>query len=209
MQKIAAFVSGLAVWIKPALHLLSIPGYLEDGRAWGEIWYSILSSMAILDWSLLIIGVPCFWYAFQIHTWLGRIWSRLHPQKTQVQVSTNPGSNESTLKSEPSPKPELNPRQILNQLVPLLNQTAFNYPPVDPRAPRGFSGPIPPRQNPTVRKLSMRFDSLEIPHPGLDASFARWKLFSKMFLPAAEDGDIDAAKGILEEMNIHYPESKR
>ena len=209
MRKIAAFVSGLFAWIKPALHLLSIPGYLEDGRTWAEIWSSIFNTMAKLDWLLLFVGVTCFWYAFQIHTWPSRIRSRLHPQMASARESTYSALNESKLESKPPPKPEPNPGLILKELVPFLKQTAFNYPPIDPRAPSGFSPPIPPRQNPTVRKLSMRFNSLGIPYPGLGATIARWQLFSRMLLPAAEDGDIDAAKGILEEMNTHYPESSR
>ena len=64
---------GLITWVKPLLHLISIPGYLADGKTWLEIWSSIYNSMTTLDLILLCAGVPLFWYAFEPHTWPKRI----------------------------------------------------------------------------------------------------------------------------------------
>ena len=65
----SAFLGWVAAWIKPSLHLLSIPGYITDGQAWPVIWRSLGVAMTRLDLILLAVGVPCFIYAFQMQTW--------------------------------------------------------------------------------------------------------------------------------------------
>ena len=55
------------------MHLYSIPGYIEDGRSWPAIWSGVKNILTPLDWILLSVGVPCFMYAFQVHTWPKRL----------------------------------------------------------------------------------------------------------------------------------------
>ena len=72
-RRVAASLSGVAAWIKPSLYLISIPGYIDDGQAWSVIWRSLGVTMTALDWGLIVVGVPCFLYAF---------WPRQHTHIT-------------------------------------------------------------------------------------------------------------------------------
>ena len=84
-RRVAASLSGAAAWIKPALHLISIPGYIDDGQAWPVIWRSLGVTMTALDWGLIIVGVPCFLYGFQVQTWPRRLQSSIRRyQPTEV-----------------------------------------------------------------------------------------------------------------------------
>ena len=43
--------------IKPSLHLLSIPGYLDDGLEWISVLQGLRSLMTPLDWGFTAVGV--------------------------------------------------------------------------------------------------------------------------------------------------------
>ena len=80
-------MSGVVSWIKPLLHLFSIPGYLDDGQAWPAIWRSISVAMTPLDWFLIVVGVPCFLYGFQVHTWHQRLRSSISRHQQALNTS--------------------------------------------------------------------------------------------------------------------------
>ena len=46
----------MACIIKPSLHLLSIPGYLDDGLEWISVLQGLRSLMTPLDWGLIVVG---------------------------------------------------------------------------------------------------------------------------------------------------------
>ena len=49
-------VSSMACYVKPALYLLSIPGYLDDGETWASIIRHLARVMTPLDWGLMAVG---------------------------------------------------------------------------------------------------------------------------------------------------------
>ena len=49
----------MACYVKPALHLLSIPGYLDDGETWASIIRHLARAMTLLDWGLMVVGAVC------------------------------------------------------------------------------------------------------------------------------------------------------
>ena len=89
MRKTTAFgMSGLGTWIKPLLHLYSIPGYIDNGQSWLEVWNSVINDMTRLDWILLAVGMICLLYAFRVHTWPRRLRDRfvLQPKEFPAAV---------------------------------------------------------------------------------------------------------------------------
>ncbi len=49
-------IGSLVCIIKPSLHLLSIPGYMEDGASWVTLFRLLYSRMTPLDWGLIVVG---------------------------------------------------------------------------------------------------------------------------------------------------------
>ena len=76
-KRASSSIAGTLSWIKPSLHLLSIPGYIDDGQAWSTIWRSVGVAMTTLDWILLALGVPFFLHATGVYTWPRRLWGQL------------------------------------------------------------------------------------------------------------------------------------
>ena len=104
-------MSGVASWIKPVWHFFSIPGYVDDGQAWPAILRSIGVAMTPLDWVLTVVGVPCFLYGFQVHTWHQRLRSATsrHQQAFNTSKPARPlgkPSPEQAGSSAPSTGPE-------------------------------------------------------------------------------------------------------
>ena len=83
----------MLLWIRPLLELFRLPGYIEDGIAWTNIFNQIGCSMTTLDIVLLSVGVPFFIYAFT-------------PQKFRVWEfwTTNPKESEADRDSQESKK---------------------------------------------------------------------------------------------------------
>ncbi len=59
-------------WIKPALHVLSIPGYLDDGHSWISILQLLADKMSLLDWALTAVGLAGATWAFGPDIWARR-----------------------------------------------------------------------------------------------------------------------------------------
>ena len=96
MRKQTAFgMGGLGTWIKPLLHLYSIPGYIDDGQSWLDIWNSVIDDMTRLDWILLAVGMLCVLYALRAHTWPRRLRDRFVLQLKEL-AATIPASRVQT-----------------------------------------------------------------------------------------------------------------
>ena len=74
-RRFGGILGGLAAWTKPSLHLLGIPGYIDDGQSWLRILITVGNQMTSLDWILLAVGVPAFFYGLTPARW--RFWERV------------------------------------------------------------------------------------------------------------------------------------
>lgn len=69
-RRIGALLTGLATWYKPLSHLYQIPGYIDDGLSWSNIFKRVGSMMTITDGILLACGVLAFAFGFFPERWL-------------------------------------------------------------------------------------------------------------------------------------------
>ena len=63
-KRVGFRIGSLVCVIKPSLHVLSVPGYLDDGESWVMLFQFLGSRMNPLDWSLIAAGAVCAVVAF-------------------------------------------------------------------------------------------------------------------------------------------------